>query len=116
MRVIREQSAGKRRGFSPRSVLVLPGCERPEIPAADRAALHLVAAGTWPMRLEAQPPAVTIGQERRDLPLPVDRHCADLPLPVDRHCAETTTYIDGNLAGISPKTGGTLLLSDDNAM
>lgn len=30
--------------------------------------------------------------------------------------AETTTYIDGNLTGISPKTGGTLLLSDDNAM
>jgi hypothetical protein len=30
--------------------------------------------------------------------------------------AETTTYVDGNLNGVSPNTGGTLLFSDDNAM
>jgi hypothetical protein len=30
--------------------------------------------------------------------------------------AETTTYVDGNLAGVSPNTGGTLLFSDDKAM
>jgi hypothetical protein len=27
--------------------------------------------------------------------------------------AETTTYVDGNLTGVSPNTGGTLLVSDD---
>ncbi len=30
--------------------------------------------------------------------------------------AETTTYVDGNLNGVSPNTGGTLMFSDDNAM
>lgn len=30
--------------------------------------------------------------------------------------AETTTYVDGNLAGVSPNTGGTLLFSDDKSM
>ncbi|MGA3189825.1 MAG: hypothetical protein ABSF22_22185 [Bryobacteraceae bacterium] len=30
--------------------------------------------------------------------------------------AETTTYVDGNLTGVSPNTGGTLLFSDDNSM
>jgi hypothetical protein len=30
--------------------------------------------------------------------------------------AETTTYVDGNLTGVSPNTGGTLMFSDDNAM
>jgi hypothetical protein len=30
--------------------------------------------------------------------------------------AETTTYIDGNLTGLTPQTGGTLLFSDDKAM
>jgi hypothetical protein len=30
--------------------------------------------------------------------------------------AESTTYIDGNLTGISPNTGGTLLFSDETAM
>jgi len=30
--------------------------------------------------------------------------------------AETTTYVDGNLNGVSPNTGGTLLFSDDKAM
>jgi hypothetical protein len=30
--------------------------------------------------------------------------------------AETTTYVDGNLAGVSPNTGGTLMFSDDKAM
>jgi len=30
--------------------------------------------------------------------------------------AETTTYVDGNLTGVSPNTGGTLMLSDDKAM
>jgi hypothetical protein len=30
--------------------------------------------------------------------------------------AETTTYVDGNLTGISPNTGGTLVLSDDKSM
>jgi hypothetical protein len=30
--------------------------------------------------------------------------------------AETSTYVDGNLTGMSPNTGGTLLLSDDKAM
>ncbi len=30
--------------------------------------------------------------------------------------AETTTYVDGNLSGISPNTGGTLLFSDEKAM
>jgi len=30
--------------------------------------------------------------------------------------AETTTYVDGNLTGVSPNTGGTLLFSDDKAM
>ena len=30
--------------------------------------------------------------------------------------AETTTYVDGNLAGVSPNTGGTLLFSDEKAM
>jgi hypothetical protein len=29
---------------------------------------------------------------------------------------ETTTYVDGNLAGVSPNTGGTLMFSDDKAM
>ncbi len=30
--------------------------------------------------------------------------------------AETTTYVDGNLAGVSPNTGGTLVFSDEKAM
>jgi hypothetical protein len=30
--------------------------------------------------------------------------------------AETTTYVDGNIAGVSPNTGGTLLFSDEKAM
>lgn len=30
--------------------------------------------------------------------------------------AETSTYVDGNLAGVSPNTGGTLLFSDDNTL
>ena len=30
--------------------------------------------------------------------------------------AETTTYVDGNLTGISPNTGGTLVFSDDKTM
>ena len=30
--------------------------------------------------------------------------------------AETTTYVDGNVAGVTPNTGGTLLLSEDKAM
>jgi hypothetical protein len=30
--------------------------------------------------------------------------------------AETTTYVDGNLSGISPNTGGTLVFSDEKAM
>lgn len=30
--------------------------------------------------------------------------------------SETTTYIDGNLPGISPNTGGTLLISEDKSM
>ena len=30
--------------------------------------------------------------------------------------AETTTYVDGNLTGVSPNTGGTLMFSDDKAM
>jgi hypothetical protein len=30
--------------------------------------------------------------------------------------AETTTYVDGNLAGISANTGGTLVFSDDKSM
>jgi hypothetical protein len=30
--------------------------------------------------------------------------------------AETTTYVDGNLTGISPNTGGTLLFSEDKSM
>jgi hypothetical protein len=30
--------------------------------------------------------------------------------------AETTTYVDGNLNGVSPNTGGTLMFSDDKAM
>jgi hypothetical protein len=30
--------------------------------------------------------------------------------------AETTTYVDGNLAGVAPNTGGTLLFSDEKAM
>jgi hypothetical protein len=30
--------------------------------------------------------------------------------------AETTTYVDGNLTGLSPNTGGTLLFSDDKAL
>jgi len=30
--------------------------------------------------------------------------------------AETTTYVDGNLTGVSPNTGGTLLFSDDNTL
>ena len=30
--------------------------------------------------------------------------------------AETTTYVDGNLPGVSPNTGGTLLFSDDKTM
>ena len=30
--------------------------------------------------------------------------------------AETTTYVDGNLSGISPNTGGTLVFSDDKTM
>ena len=30
--------------------------------------------------------------------------------------AETTTYVEGNLAGVSPNTGGTLLFSDAKAM
>ena len=30
--------------------------------------------------------------------------------------AETTTYVDGNVAGIAPNTGGTLVFSDDKAM
>ncbi len=29
---------------------------------------------------------------------------------------ETTTYIDGNLTGVAPNTGATLMFSDDNAM
>jgi hypothetical protein len=30
--------------------------------------------------------------------------------------AETSTYVDGNLTGVSPNTGGTLLFSDDNTL
>jgi hypothetical protein len=30
--------------------------------------------------------------------------------------AETTTYVDGNLAGVSPNTGGTLLFTDDKTL
>jgi hypothetical protein len=30
--------------------------------------------------------------------------------------AETTTYVDGNLTGVSPNTGGTLLFSDDKTL
>jgi len=30
--------------------------------------------------------------------------------------AETTTYVDGNLAGVSPNTGGTLVVSDDKTL
>src|SRR5258707_8715749 len=30
--------------------------------------------------------------------------------------SESTTYVDGNLTGVSPNTGGTLLFSDDKAM
>src|SRR5580698_8934876 len=30
--------------------------------------------------------------------------------------AETTTYVDGNLTGVSPNTGGTLVFSDDKSM
>jgi hypothetical protein len=30
--------------------------------------------------------------------------------------AETSTYLDGNLTGVSPNTGGTLLFSDEKAM
>jgi hypothetical protein len=30
--------------------------------------------------------------------------------------AETTTYVDGNLAGVSPNTGGTLLFNDEKSM
>jgi hypothetical protein len=30
--------------------------------------------------------------------------------------SETTTYVDGNLTGVTPQTGGTLLFSDDKAM
>jgi hypothetical protein len=30
--------------------------------------------------------------------------------------AETTTYVDGNLSGVSPNTGGTLLFSDDKTL
>jgi hypothetical protein len=30
--------------------------------------------------------------------------------------AETTTYVDGNLTGVSPNTGGTLLFSDDDTL
>jgi hypothetical protein len=30
--------------------------------------------------------------------------------------AETTTYVDGNLAGVSPNTGGTLMLSDEKTL
>jgi hypothetical protein len=30
--------------------------------------------------------------------------------------SETTTYVDGNLAGVSPNTGGTLVFSDDKSM
>jgi hypothetical protein len=30
--------------------------------------------------------------------------------------AETTTYVDGNLTGMSPNTGGTLMLSEDKSM
>jgi len=40
--------------------------------------------------------------------------CAAAALAASR--AETTTYVDGNLSGISPNTGGTLLFSDEKAM
>src|ERR1700691_4850325 len=30
--------------------------------------------------------------------------------------AETSTYVDGNLTGVSPNTGGTLLFSDDKTL
>ena len=30
--------------------------------------------------------------------------------------SETTTYVDGNLTGVSPNTGGTLVFSDDKSM
>jgi hypothetical protein len=30
--------------------------------------------------------------------------------------AETTTYVEGNITGVAPNTGGTLLFSDDKAM
>jgi len=30
--------------------------------------------------------------------------------------AETTTYVDGNLNGVSPNTGGTLVVSDDKTL
>jgi hypothetical protein len=40
--------------------------------------------------------------------------CAGTAFAASR--AETTTYVDGNLTGVSPNTGGTLLFSDDKAM
>lgn len=39
---------------------------------------------------------------------------APAALAADR--AETTTYVDGNVTGISPNTGGTLVFSDDKTM
>jgi hypothetical protein len=30
--------------------------------------------------------------------------------------SETTTYVEGNLTGVTPQTGGTLLFTDENAM
>lgn len=40
--------------------------------------------------------------------------CATPALAASR--AETTTYVEGNLTGVSPNTGGTLLFSDDKAL
>lgn len=40
--------------------------------------------------------------------------CASAAFAASR--AETTTYVDGNLAGITANTGGTLVFSDEKAM
>ncbi len=40
--------------------------------------------------------------------------CASTVFAASR--AETTTYVEGNLAGVSPNTGGTLLFSDEKAL
>jgi len=38
------------------------------------------------------------------------------PAAVAADRAETSTYVDGNVTGLSPNTGGTLVLSDDKTM